>query len=183
MIVAGFDQAWRGAAWAVGDGSGPPERGYVEFGNYGDNEGALMLEVYAWIKAFIVAYKPIAIATEQILFVPATFDAHVVDGQYAVRNSFSLAAAQAGVQHYQADITVWREHFLGLSRAPKGVPKGWLKDRALQACLERGWLCESHHVAEACGIWDWLLSTLDRRYRVRSGPERRRGDAAFGVLA
>lgn len=174
MIVAGFDQAPRGTGWCVGDGAGPPERGYIEFGSYGDNEGALMLEVYAWIRAFLQAYRPGAIATEQILFVPATFDAHVVDAQYAVRNAISLAAAQVGVAHYQADVVVWREHFLELSRAPKGAPKGWLKDRAKQRCLERGWLIDSHHVAEAAGIWDWLLCTLDRQYRHRSGPARRR---------
>lgn len=177
MIVAGFDQAPRGSGWCVGDGREAPERGYIEFGDYGDNEGALMLEVYTWIKAFLEAYHIKAIATEQILFVPATFNAHVVDRQYAVRNSISLAAAQIGVDHYQAEVTTWRQHFLELSRAPKGSPKDWLKDRAMQTCLARGWLVESHHVAEACGVWDWLLCTLDRNYRHRSGPERRRAVA------
>lgn len=178
MIVAGFDQSPRGTGWCVGDGSGPPERGYQEFGNYGDNEGALMLEVSSWIGAFFTAYRPKAIATEQILFVPDTFDAHVLDNQYAVRNSFSLASAKAGIQHYQAEITVWRQHFLSLSRAPKGTPKGWLKDQAMKACLERNWLVDRHDTAEACGIWDWLLCTLDRNYRHRSGPQRRRVEVA-----
>ena len=176
MIVAGFDQAPRGTGWCVGDGSGPPERGYVEHGNYGDNEGALMCEIMTWLEAFLEAYRPHAIATEQILIVQATFNAHVVDNQYAVRNCFSLAAARRNIPHYQAEVVTWREHFLGLSRAPKNTPKGWLKDRALQACLDRGWLCDNDHIAESVGIWDWLLATLDRGYRARSGPARRRAE-------
>jgi hypothetical protein len=174
MVVCGLDQAPRGSGWCYGDGSKTPAFGYREFSDYGQNEGALARHVYDWFTTFAKSAGIQAVYTEQIVIRPHALDVPVVLRQAAVVVAIGFAATDLGIDHYEALIGKWRVHFL---RTAKGKSET-LKDLARVRCAERGWLIDNHHVAEACGIWDWGLCELDRVYRHRSGHHRRRAENA-----
>jgi hypothetical protein len=174
MIVLGMDQAPSGSGYCHGDGSGVPSWGYHEFPNYGDNEASLISHIRAWLTNLVKSSGAQAIVTEQILINKRHTNVPVILKQCAVVCAVATVAGDLGLDHYQADVSVWRKHFLRSA----GGSSETLKDLARVRCAERGWLIDNHHVAEACGIWDWGLCELDRVYRHRSGHHRRRAENA-----
>lgn len=68
----------------------------------------------------------------------------------------------------------WRKHFLGPVSVPKGYTKDkrrrWLKQQARAMCARKGWLVHSDDEADAAGILDFALSTLNPHYAVSSTP-------------
>lgn len=171
-IVCGLDQSPKGTGFCYGDGSGKPAFGYQQFSDFGDAEGLLVGHVHAWAKTFLRSIGAEAVFTEQILVFPKRLHLPSLMKQCAVVNAIGLAAHELGVHHYQADVSVWRSRFLGTTRGSTET----LKDMALKMCALRGWLIDNHHVAEACGIWDYGLCELSPKYRHRSGPDRRRAE-------
>lgn len=62
----------------------------------------------------------------------------------------------------EAPIDTWRKHFIGFTRAPKGMRgnnrrRQHLKDAAMRACVERDWFVKQDDEADALGILDWAL--------------------------
>jgi hypothetical protein len=172
MIVCGLDQAPAGTGFAYGDGSSRPEWGYKSFHDYGDNEGLLARHVCFWFKAFAKSAGVEKVYTEQIIVYPQRIDIPVLLRQAGVVVGIGFAAADLGIKHYQADVGKWRKHFLRTAGGSTEV----LKNLAMVRCADRGWLIDNHHIAEACGIWDYALCMEDPSYRHRSASVRRRLD-------
>ena len=68
----------------------------------------------------------------------------------------------------------WRKHFFGAYSVPKGLTKDkrsrWLKNKAKQMCERKGWYVQNADQADAAGILDFALATLDPHYGVASAP-------------
>ncbi|MCF3935047.1 hypothetical protein L1787_16710 [Acuticoccus sp. M5D2P5] len=66
----------------------------------------------------------------------------------------------------------WRGHFIGRSKAPKGVKDGtaWLKKAVRDRCRLLGWEVAFHDESDALGILDYARSQNSRAYQVMSTP-------------
>lgn len=166
MLILGLDQSPRGTGWAYGDGSCVPKFGYREFADYQGDESALMDHIFDWLVTFGKSIGVDAVFTEQIIVYPQRIEMQSLHRQFAVYDAIAFACGSRGlrVPHYQADLTTWRMRFIGSRGAPRAAKKGFLKDAAIRAAADRGWLTDNHHTAEAIGIWDYGLAELDANY-------------------
>lgn len=169
MIVLGIDQAPRNCGYCYGDTSSeaPPKWGCVEFPSFGENGVLLIREIRKWMMSIIEIAKPQFIYCEQIIIRPAHINLPVTYQQFAVVAGIEAACDFYNVECFMVDLSVWRKRFLGRGNAPKWAVDrtDWLKEAAKQSCLERGWLVDNHHAAEAIGIYDFGAAHCDIEYR------------------
>jgi hypothetical protein len=191
MIVLALDQAPTITGWAYGGPNGAFKFGTKEFPDCGDNESTLMGEVFDWAVDLGKSIGVTAVFTEQLVIYPDRVHLPSLHKQFAIIHAVAFACGKHGlnVPHYEAPISAWRARFLGMASAPRSITKGgrksFLKDAAQKACLDRGYLVDSHHAAEAVGILDYGLAELDEKYRwatnatVRRQREKATSEAAL----
>lgn len=104
----------------------------------------------------------------------------VVEQQVALTTLAGVIARERGVRYERIAISTWRSRTIGVTRAPNDIPKSrrtdWLKQRAIDYCLEQGWPVEkldravAHNAAEALCICEFIRRRDDRDYGVSSTP-------------
>lgn len=167
--------------WAIGSTDGSrPVFGVETFSTRGSDEGPLWLAYEKWLDNVIFEQRIGAIFFEQTFLPPNSgFDSRYK--QFGFTIITQLVAARAAIPAKQILISDWRGRFIGTSRAPAGLKgdhaRRWFKDQALKGAAERGWYTDSHDAAEALGILDYGLCTLDPAYESRTGPLFRRAEA------
>ena len=180
MIILGLDQAPVGIGWCYGEPGAVPTRGYHPNADYGDNTARLRKHVREWLATFAKSIGADRIYFEQILVRDTKKGLHMptLHKQFAVVGGIETAACDLGLEDecFEVLIADWRREFYAGSRPTKGQGSegdAW-KEMAKVECLRRGWLCDDHNVAEACGIWDYGCKHADKIYRVRAGVHKRR---------
>lgn len=176
-VIIGLDQAPSGSGFCYGDGAGVPVWGYREFSDYGDNEAALIAHIRPWARNLLKSTGAGACFTEQIVVNKHHINMPVLMKQCAVVCAIATECGDLGVDHYEALISEWRAAFLGIGGAPKHGGGEFLKDLAMKECAQRGFLPQTHHEAEAIGIWSFGLAKLDPAYRARSKWQQRRAES------
>lgn len=168
IIVLGLDQAPAGSGWAVGDGMRPPQRGYKQFPDYGENESALIGTVIDWLVTLAKSSGAEAIYTEQIILSLRHPNIPVLIKQAAIVAAVATVCSKhfLNLPHYQAEISSWRKRC--------GIMGPDWKQAALQWSLAQGWPTDNHHVAEATGIWHFGLCELNKGYRHHTEVSARR---------
>jgi len=174
MIVIGLDQAPNNIGWAYSsdDESARPVWGCRVNGQYGENEAALMRDIKPWLTTFLISCGADAVYFEQILVNVGKFNMRTLHAQFAVTSTIQFACGELGIDCYDVDVSRWRKRFLGRGNAPKWTAANdrtnWLKDSALRACADRGWLTDNHHAAEALGIMEFGLACSSPAYARRT---------------
>jgi hypothetical protein len=170
MMVLALDQAPRHTGFCYGESSLEltPTWGVIDFPSYGENDVLLLRDVRKWLNGLVDRVQPKVIYCEQIVIstqhihLPTTYE------QFAVVAAITAVCADRDIDLFQVDIATWRKRGLGRGNRPKDVATGetkWLKEAALKACLDMGWLVDNHNAAEAALIWDYGCAHADIEYR------------------
>jgi hypothetical protein len=172
MIVLGIDQAPRNCGFCYGESNSEivPKWGSQDFQSFGENGVLLCREIRKWVISICEIAKPQAVYCEQIIIRPNHINLPITYQQFAVVAGIEAACDFLGIECFMVDIGVWRKRFLGRGGAPKWAVDrtNWLKDAALKACADRGWLIDNHHAAEAAALWDFGCAHVDIEYRRRT---------------
>jgi hypothetical protein len=170
MIVLGLDQSMQ-LGWACGSASDKrPAWGTYDVPNYGDNDGLTLWDVYNWTLEMITRLKVGHVFFEGVFFPPASMvNQMIIFRMVSIANAIQMAGAKADIPCECVPIQTWRKHFCGRGNATKVD--------AVAAAAERNWYTSNHHEAEALGIWDWGMASLDPAYASRIGPLLRRREA------
>ncbi len=181
MIALALDHAPNNTGWAIGS----PKAGRIASGvfhlkSWGDNEPERVDALYEWLCGLIQKHEVTHVFYE--LWTQqspdrrngrktAAFDLNTRMNQGAVVGVIWLASRKAAGRPLPCSavpISSWRSRFLGTTKATPGLAGVYgedsLKDKALRVCAKRGWLVEDHNEAEALGILDYSLCSLDRHY-------------------
>ncbi|MEP6826977.1 MAG: hypothetical protein ABJA10_02760 [Aestuariivirga sp.] len=188
MRVLAFDQAPQNNGFAYGeaDANLAPIWGIKTFPNFEDNDQLLMRAAKPWLTNLIAEARPNKIYFEQVLRTP---NFQVFYQQVSMVCCIMYCALEAGIVAEQVFISDWRARGLGKTNKPKWGVDGddkWLKEAAMLACADRGWLIDNHNAAEAALIWDWGCADASKAYMSATKPrvarvlyERENKDRAF----
>lgn len=189
MIVLGLDQSSTNIGFAYGAPGGTPQWGCYEVPDYGGHEGRTFWAIVDWLVNVIKCQGVDYVYWEGVYVPPqAMVDTNKLFKLFSAANAVQAACVYAarGIEVHDAYVVIssWRSHFLGTGGAPKAVrdKRKWLKDAVLRACVDRGWLIDNEHAAEACGIWDYGCTLCDKSYRFASGGELRRRQAKAAAV-
>jgi hypothetical protein len=187
MIILAVDQSPRniGFCHGVADAEAKPSWGVQEFDSFGENGVLLIREVRKWMISKCEIVRPDAVYCEQIVINVNNINLPVTYQQFAVVAGIEAACEFIGCDCFMVDISKWRRRFLGRGNAPKWTVDrtNWLKDAACKAALELGWMMDSHHAAEAAGIWDYGCAHQDETYRRKTAARATRARMAMEDLA
>ena len=183
--VLGVDQSPTSTGWAhlAKDGT-RPIWGMKKLDSWTDNEGERLWEWMNWL-GDLCRKKQVTHLFLENTFAPEDHHETLTNkiGQYGLIGMGDMVRFLLGTegQHIAFRLVAsgqWRPVFIGTERAPKFVAarlrRQWLKDRAVAACLERGWVVENDNMADALGIMNFGCMTIDPVYATRQGPLFRR---------
>lgn len=188
-VVLALDISVRRTGWAVMGPKLPRAYwGVYEDGGDWQKEGGKRLRAYRhWLKEKIAEHGVNTLAVETLIISPKefTYDSHV---PMAKLHGLTEEIVQENhLTGYRMRSESWRAHFLGTARAPKDKTKGerrhWFKNAAKEIAMDRGWLCEHDDEAEALGIADAVLASIDADYWHKVGPDVRRQELKAEVAA
>lgn len=178
MKALGLDPSMRRIGWAVGSTDGSrPVWGVLRSPSWGKDEGDHLNRVSNWLDEQLANYR------FEACFYEAVFISTIGGGKGgtdAIRAKIMLEgeilkfAARHKLKVFDVPLQSWRSRFLGATQAPPHyrqkpeMARNWLKQRAIKACAERGWLTDSDDEAEALGILDYGLACLDTAYQGRT---------------
>lgn len=186
-----LDQSMTATGWAHWlKGEKSPSGGLFPLPPWGDDEGKFANKWMKWLEDMVWDRQITHLFIEDNSWaLSQQKDGHRVGLQHDETTTEKLAtfglmliglqvADRANIPGALVEIKLWRNRFWGIERPPKSYTpnarRSWLKERSKQSCIERGWIVENHNVADAHGILDFGLCTIDPLYDSRSGPLFRR---------
>lgn len=181
MIVLGLDQSSTSVGFACGEPGGKPSWGCYEVPDYAGHDGRTFWAIVNWLVEVIKCQGVERVYWEQVHI--GVRDTNMLFKLFSAANAVQAACvdARSGIEIEDRYVTTgeWRAHFLGTARGHRA----WFKEAAKRACLDRGWLVDNEHAAEALGIWDYGCTLCDRQYKWASGGRIRRAQAKAQALA
>jgi hypothetical protein len=177
MIVLGIDSSpnncgW--CAWDTADGA-KPVVGVYHPGKYGDNNLLLLRDVRKWALRMIDDHSPVSVWVESVTPSPQRMNTRTWIDQMSVLAGIDNACELNDLACYQCGPGQWRKRFLG-SAAGSGEE---LKIKAVKRVMELGVLTDNDHIAEAIGICEFGMASVDREYLKRSEADRVRRELAI----
>jgi hypothetical protein len=188
MMVLALDQAPRfiGSCYGKSKHGVVPTWNVTGFDSYGENTPLLIRAVIKWLTPICERIKPDVIYYEDFFLNGNTI---TFREQACVAAAIEVVAQDVGADCFDVRTELWRKRALGKHNKPKWAVAGnepWLKEAAMIACAERGWLIADHNAAEAALIWDYGCAHCDTAYRAATKPnvervllERENKDRAF----
>jgi hypothetical protein len=179
MRALAIDQAPVNSGWAIGaPDMKAPLAGMFRMKSWGDEEGARLVQYQEWLSGLIAEHGITHLFREQLYPIIDARSFETVQAQAKIVGVIELTAARHGLPLQQVLIADWRRRFLGTTKPFPGLKgdkaRQWFKQEAVTACARRGWLVENTDAAEACGILDFGLASIDPRYESLVGPLFRR---------
>lgn len=180
MRAIALDPAPRNTGYAIGDADVKvPVFGKLSLASWGDEEGDRLLAFGRRLTDLCRKYSVTHIFREQ-LPPGITQNSTTYQHQVMVLGEIARVAAKLALPCAVVLIADWRTRFLGTARALPGLKgdhgRKWLKEQSIAACARRNWFVEDPDAAEACGILDYALATLDRGYCGRTDSIFRRNE-------
>jgi hypothetical protein len=131
-----------------------------------------LFELDQFVGSFIYKFKIDTIALEEP-FVGKYLNN--IDRLYTMRGIILKEIAKHNICRIDATPSEWRCHFLNFTNAPRDVHgnedrRAWLKNRAKEKCLERGWKVKTDNEAEALGLLCFARSKIDPDYAIGLTP-------------
>lgn len=164
-----------------------PTWGLFSMKAWEDAEGERLLEFEVWFDDLLQRLKPTHCFIEKP-FELGRYNSNLTEqlARYGIPAIIAMACTFQKIELATVTNPQWRAKFLGASEPPKGLVehqrRAWLKEQSKLACLERGWLIDNDNVADALGILNFGVMTLDPIYATRQGPLFRRREMAFDNL-
>lgn len=183
MIKAlALDQAPTHSGWAVGSpDSRPPAFGHWRLRPWGTEEGERLVEFEDRMMGLIDRYAVTHVFFEALYPIITPRDFAVRENQAKVVGSIESKCARLKIPYCKVIIADWRMRFIGRTKPLPGLKgdagRQDLKQAAIVACAKRGWYVDNPDAAEACGILNFGLSTLDPTYERRDQPLMRRAQS------
>jgi hypothetical protein len=184
-IVLGLDQSMH-TGFCVGEpGAKTPKFGLWSVPDYAGNEGRTFWAFEKWLVNLIKSEGVTHVFWEGVWFPPqARLDTNKLFKLVSYANAIQAACederAGLSVPNQYVPVSEWRKVFNGTAKGGTDFQK----QAALQSCLQHGWLTESHHVAEAIGIWFFGCMCVDKKFRwLNQSAVRRQQEARNGQLS
>lgn len=188
--VLAVDQSMTNTGWAhLRKGDRAPTWGVKSLPSWGDEEGKYLWDWFEWL-----GHKCAELQVTHLVF-ETPFSPHDHDedltkkiAQYGLPGMACIVQHLLGKRGQEIDLThiparTWRKDVLGNAEPPKGLVKHqrrkWLKDKALKACFDRGWIIDSDDAAEAVCILLCRCAMIDLGFATQQGPLFRRAEAAY----
>jgi Holliday junction resolvasome RuvABC endonuclease subunit len=177
--VLALDQSARNTGWAHMVKDQAPTWGLFQMGAWEDQEGERLLAFEKWFDDLLAELKPSHCFIEKP-FELGRYNSNLTEqlARYGIVAIIAMACSYHKIELATVTNPQWRAKFLGAEEPPKGLVehqrRAWLKDKSKKACLERGWLIDNDNVADALGILNFGVMTLDPIYSIRQGPLWRR---------
>lgn len=181
MRVLSLDQAPVNTGWAVGSPDmKAPTAGLFRMRSWGDDEDGRCHEYIVWLEGMCERYQPTHIFREQLFPITDERQFMTVAAQHMIVGLIAATAKRFHCEYRQVLVADWRKRFLGTSKALPGLKgdkaRRWFKEQAVVACARRGWDITQEDAAEACGILDYGLASIDRDYAGRTDVIFRRAE-------
>lgn len=171
-VVLALDQSPTATGFAIGQPcESRPRFGVFRLPPWNNNEGERLLAFETWLLATIAQHGVTNVFYEAPVEMGSIKSAEIDSKQKALIGCIQTNTYRALKREPpQVFVASWRSRFLGTTKAPPGLTRpeqrrAELKRMALKACAMRGWLVEDDNAAEALGILDFALSTLDRKHQ------------------
>jgi len=188
MIVLGLDLSQRSTGWAVIDRTARPAFGQLDYPSWGNDEPVWLSEFHQWLALTIQMHNVTHVYYEQT-FIPTWKRGTKVEAfatryaQLALVAVTQMTAYESGADVYVANISDWRNRFIGTNRSPPSY-KGdhstrWFKRRAIMAANLLGWFTSSDNEAEALGVAHYGMCCIDRRYTEQTAAHTARMQRTF----
>lgn len=181
LCVLAIDCAMNTSGWAVGNATAArPAWGVYNTERWcKQNSGRELARWREWLDGMLAEHQFNAIAIEQVFVDVSSAQAFNFSGTQAQMMLSGILfewAFQHAIPVHEVSIDDWRAHFLGFNRRPRdsGKKGDFWKALAMKVAAQRNWFVEFHDSAEALGILDYTLSTLDQGYRHRTAAIRGR---------
>ncbi len=185
--VLAIDQSATSTGWAhLAKGQRAPTWGKFTLPSWQDREGECLWKWFTWLGEKVVETKATHLILENTFQPDHREDLPLLIAKYGEIGMASAVAYLCTTQKGQpVDFTVvtpsqWRALFLGSDQPPKGLVKHqrrtWLKERAVAECHRRGWIVDSHDVADALGILAYACGAIDPAFATQQGPLFRRAE-------
>lgn len=162
MIVGAFDLAST-TGFAIGSAGGEPVHGAHKLPRTGRDYGHFGDAFATWLRGMLTEHK-IKLVVYETPILPATTNIETLKKLYSLGTVCEMVCRRAKVDVMETDMQTVRSHFIGKTRAPKGIePKkrrAWMKARIIEACRARGWSPEDDNAADALSIWSFASSCM-----------------------
>lgn len=186
LTVLGLDISPYSTGWAVGTVDHPAK----EFGRWQPRgkwdwklNGKRLIEWEQFLLLKIRQHDVTYIACEAFIINPKAFTHDSHTPMCKQHGMVEYVAEKAGIRAGAVSSAAWRAWFLGTAtapsekaREPKQTSRQWFKDEAKRLAAERNWYTDNDDTAEALGIMDFALASLDEDYKQKVGPIARRND-------
>jgi hypothetical protein len=177
MIVLGIDSSPNNCGWCAWDTTegAKPVVGVYHPGNYGDNNLLLIRDVRKWCLGMIDTHSPVSVWLESVTPSANRVNPRTWVDQMSVMAAIDNACELNDLLSYQVGPGQWRKRFLG-SAAGTGEE---LKIKAVKRVMDYGVMTDNDHIAEAIGICEFGMASVDKAYLKRSEAERVRREIAI----
>jgi Holliday junction resolvasome RuvABC endonuclease subunit len=178
-VVLALDIAKNRTGWAVGGASWKlPKWGTFETERFDDRPGYWLKKWHDFLLMMIHDHHVSMIAVETFFIDLRDFSFQGTVPMAQMHGIVHLVIELKGLRGGEASSSSWRKRFLGVGEAPKWIPPKkrteWWKKQALGMAIERGWYVTYHDEAEALGLLDFTLCSVDSLYAGRTDPLFRR---------
>ena len=163
MIVGAFDLA-SVTGFAIGSAGGVPVYGAHKLPRTGRDYGHFGDAFATWLRAMIREHH-IGLIVYETPVLPAKTNIETLRKLYSLGTVAEMVVRRLNLQPdtsidiWETDMQTVRSHFIGVTRAPKGIePKArrpWMKRRIIEECRARGWSPEDDNAADALSIWSF----------------------------
>ena len=156
MTILALDPA-TSTGWAAGPPDADPHFGSVRLGD--GSIGERMDLMARFVETMIRDFDIQEVYFEQPLHhVPRMGNAKTLRLACALAGTVEMAAHWHRIPAFEVPMMMWRKHFIGVARRPKGTHALSCKEQAIEKCAELGWKPRDYDEAEAIGIWDYARS-------------------------
>lgn len=160
--------------WACGSTEGTPvSHGVCAMPKTGEDIGWYLAHFRNWLNEALDDMEPDQIVFEAPIM-PKMTSIATLRKLYSLAGVTELVARDRKILVTEAQLDHIRGHFVGISRAPRDVPKDkrrqWIKDKVITECRKRGFSVSGDDDADALALLSLRLSQLSKDYSLNSAP-------------
>ncbi|MBX3504442.1 MAG: hypothetical protein KF895_03110 [Parvibaculum sp.] len=176
MIIAALDLATN-SGYAIGDHldtGTAPVAGCFRLPKTGRDYGHFGAAFDKWLRSLIQRHGVEFIVYETPIL-PAQTQIETLRKLYSLGTIAEMVARDLEIMIEETDMQTVRKHFIGVTRAPKEVPKerrrAWMKARIIAKCEEFGWQPENDDEADALATLHYARIVMNKTYAANTaGP-------------
>ena len=170
MMILGLDVATR-TGFAYGEAGSKPVSGSVRLKRPDEAQEIAPFNLHCFLRDTFrdldfLNMMPDLVFAEHYLNPAAQPSADAAIMQLQAHGAMQALCRSYGVRVELAMPSVIRKHFIGIGQAPKGSPKGWIKDQVRRRCVQLGYVdavCRDLDRTDALAAWDYAAAVFGRK--------------------